>query len=257
MKKGSSKIDYESAKKMCDSGITRKQVAINIGANIQTFQKGMLARYGKAVNLNKECAFSQKQRELLFGSLLGDGYLNFRFKEGNVQCGIRFTEEHGERQLEYLTFKSSVFGDKINDFGISTRNRSDIRFKALEYKIHTLRTKANPALVEFYDLFYTGRKRSMPKDLSLLTPFALAVLYMDDGHKEPHGYMISMMSFERPDLIRFCEVLKNRYGIEANVIKSKRVYIPARSLKRFTFIIENYIIPCMRYKLHETTTPSV
>lgn len=251
------KIDYESAKKLCDSGLTRKDVAIKIGANIQTFQKGMLVRYGKAKTMNKEVEFTQKQKELLFGSLLGDGYLNFRFKENKIVCGIRFTEEHCEKQSEYIKFKSELLKDKLSKSGLTKRKRKDVRFKNQEFFIHTLRSKANPALNEFYELFYNGRKRKLPIDLTLLTPFALAILFMDDGHKEPHGYMISMMSFEREDIIRFSELLKSRYNLNSNVIKSKRLYIKADSIKRFNFIVEDYIIACMRYKLHDTITPSI
>jgi hypothetical protein len=248
-KHGNQKIDYDYVKKRHDSGETVAEIARDLGVNVNGVRVGMRKRFGKSRHGNMSSSFSNKQEEILFGSLLGDGYLNFRFKN-KIEGNIRFIEEHCEKQFEYLKYKSLILNDKLSKKGITIRDRVDFRFKKENYKIATLRTKANPDLKKFHSLFYEDLKKIVPKNLSLLTPLALAIWFMDDGTKETSGYSLSTNAFDRCDVLRLSEFLDKKYGIKSNVNAANKIYIKAISKNDFTCLIKEFIVETMAYKLH-------
>ena len=115
-----------------------------------------------------EISYNKNIREILFGSLLGDGSLELPSRGKNARFifsqSIKF-----EPYFLYLfsifkifclnTYRSYVYKDKRNG-----KNYITLSFK----------TRALPIFTEFYNLFYIDYVKTVPKDLSLLTPLALA-----------------------------------------------------------------------------------
>lgn len=244
-------LKYRKAKELYDSGMSQKEIAKLFNMKQNSLSIGMRQRFGlmpKGKRIKEE--ITQKQKELLFGSLLGDGFLNFKYKDEKVLGNFRFIEEHGEKQEEYLRYKGEILKNLLSKSGISCRERIDTRFKNPNYKIFTLRTRAILDLEDFYNMFYNKRKKIVPKDLTLLTPFALAIWFMDDGCDHFPGYKLSTNNFSKEEVIRLSKYLKNKYLLDTTINNKNEIYIKSNSARLFTSLIQEYVIDSMKYKLH-------
>ena len=95
--------------------------------------------------------------------------------------------------------------------------------------------------------YYSGKKR-IPDNLSLLTPLAIAIWFMDDGTKQ-FSYKIATDSFEKVDIQRLQEFLKMEWNIETTIQWDNGLYIRSKSKEEFKKLIEPYVIESMKYKL--------
>jgi recombination protein RecA len=116
--------------------------------------------------------FTQRQKDIALGSLLGDAYLR---PSGN-SCALSFA--HGEKQRAYLEWKLSEFENFV-----ATK-----QFYSHETNFHgnaptsSFSTISHPYLSELRALCYPGGEKHVSLEwLNLLSPLSLAVWYMDDG----------------------------------------------------------------------------
>jgi hypothetical protein len=187
---------------------------------------------------------------MLFGSLLGDGYLNFRFQDKKVQGNIRFCEEHCMEQNDYLKHKGVVLKNHLKS--VTNRTRYDKRFKKETYQMCTLRSAANPEFKMFYNMFYNEKTKIVPDDLSLLTPRAIAYWFMDDGGSTGGkwaSYKIHTNGFVKNDTIKLKKELQETYGIYTTIHKSGALYFLSKTKHDLNRLIKPYIVDSMKYKL--------
>ncbi len=111
---------------------------------------------------------SRQQEQLILGSLMGGGRLS---PNTRGRSGTRFRMGHGATQAAYLDWKVSLLGNIGCSRTTSAKGAVLADFTAL------------PELAELHDAVYFGDgKKHLSWDyLKELTPFALAVWYMDDG----------------------------------------------------------------------------
>ena len=74
-------------------------------------------------------------------------------------------------------------------------------------------------------------------------------MYMDDGYKTQCSYGIATNCFTIEELNKFRIFLLEKFNLETSIHKGNRLYILAKSAKRFTELISPYICNCMKYKL--------
>lgn len=120
------------------------------------------------------------QQQLLVGSLLGDGSLGMT-SEGSAH----YTEGHCTKQEGYLRWKADLLGPLVSSVFPTTKRVAGKEFHGWRFC-----TKSCPLLWPLYDAFYPApdRKRVFPADLpARMTPFVLAIWYMDDGSLLPDG----------------------------------------------------------------------
>lgn len=118
---------------------------------------------------------SDQTKEIIFGSLLGDGSLKIHKGYRNA----RFSFRHSESQFEYFLWKANNLNEissskKIflqkNDGGFSKKNKLRYQSKALE------------SLTEIFDLTTKHNKlRIRRKWLNQMTALSLAIWWLDDG----------------------------------------------------------------------------
>jgi len=108
-------------------------------------------------------------------------------------------------------------------------------------------------LNEFYLTFYEGKVKKVPKDLSLLTPLALAHWVMQDGSRgTSKGLYLCTDSFTHVDVQRLSQYLSNKYYIKCSIHKSGgnyRIYILAKSVDTVKNLILPFMHKTMSYKL--------
>jgi recombination protein RecA len=110
---------------------------------------------------------SDQQWQMVLGGLLGDANISPNRRGGR---GVRFRMGHGPKQVAYLDWKASMFGN-------IDQSRSVRRDGCVHVDLTPL-----PELSELHGVVYFGggTKHITEDYLKALTPLALAVWYMDD-----------------------------------------------------------------------------
>lgn len=210
--------------------------------NLQSMRSKAIEEYKKILIL------SSRQREILTGLLLGDGHLETQ----NGGRTYRLKVEQAVRKKEYVDWLFQEFrdfvrtelkekektrnGNQTKNVGFSTLSVGNFRFHAKQ--------------------FYQGRKKVVPKLIGkLLSPLALAVWYMDDGSQKSslhRARILNTQGFRKQEVEDLIRILDKKFNLQAKLRNQKdgyQIYIAAVSASRLKQIIEEYIVPCMRYKL--------
>lgn len=111
---------------------------------------------------------------------------------------------------------------------------------------------ANPALKEWYNLFYPNGKKVIPIELfDTFTEVSLAFMFMDDGSKTgKHAYEIATNCFSASDVTAFRQMLKSKFNLDTTMLGKNITYIKTNSQRLFEHLVSPYLCDCMRYKLH-------
>lgn len=237
-------IKVEQVEPLLRRGFSYQQIANELGVKKQSIgffcrrHFGKLEDKGKFVRNNSP--LTQIQKEVIFGSLLGDCNIH---KHRNTYEG---RINHSIKQLSYAEYMKSLLGGICSDIRFTSKSLNNKIYQQCSFDI-----KNNFALKELYDLFYYRGKKDIPIDLSLLTPRALAFWFMDDGSKSSkHSIEIATCSFSLDGLFRIQSFLKEKYNIETIIRKDFRLYICTESSTRFKNLILPYIHGSMLYKLN-------
>ena len=188
------------------------------------------AKQARKINL------TSPQRELVLGSLLGDGYLM------PTTSGYCFRVNHGLQQREYVDWKFNL----LSDFVRTPPKESG--------KCYYFRTITHSDFVQFRNFFYAGNRKIIPINLLYkeFTELSLAVWIMDDGAADGKQLRINTQSFTFSENEKLISFLRAKFGIEARLNEDKgcpRLRVSAATMERLKNLIKPYIIPNMLYKL--------
>jgi hypothetical protein len=225
----------------------------------------------------KNYQFTDKQLELVIGSMLGDAML-----EKVATCQSRFVENHSYIQKGWLDYKGKILepfsksAKTIKSMGRKRQANKIVYDFSKEYKGCKLRTMRHPIFTELEYKWYRRDKQGnyvlrkvgngmwrtkiLPNDLKL-TAFTLAVWYLDDGHnpadrKECH---ISTLAFTEEEVKFLVEQIMS-LGISdcCHAFKDTGFQIIIRKKSYINFLnLVSSAIPdmpaCMQYKLNPFT----
>ncbi|MDN5748438.1 MAG: intein-containing recombinase RecA [Pseudonocardia sp.] len=124
---------------------------------------------GDRVLLSQSYRLGPQQWQALLGGLMGDANLSPSRMRGSL--GTRFRMGHGAKQVEYLDWKASLFGNVGQSRRVNAKGAAFVDLTPL------------PELAELREAVYLGdgHKHLSWEYLKALTPLALAVWYCDDG----------------------------------------------------------------------------
>ncbi len=207
-------------------------------------------RSKKIESYKKGLRVSKEQKDIIVGTLLGDGHLE---KQGKGET-FRLKIKHSFHQKEYVDW----LYEKLSPFVLSppkTFHKKD------GYENYGFQTLSLRNFKFFRDQFYTKEgEKKIPKNIGkMLNPLSVAVWFMDNGSiksKKHRGYNIHSLCFSKKDSEILLGALKKRYGIEAKLhlqrkyVKDRwRIYIPGKYANKFEKIIFPHILPFFKYKL--------
>lgn len=200
---------------------------------------------------------NQLQKDLLIGSLLGDGNMQ-TYSKGKTW---RYRAIHQSKDIAYILYKYSILKDLCGSIPKESFT-FDSRTNKL-YSRYSFNTLTHPSLRFFANMFYkfdvkTQRwMKIIPRKIELfLTPRALAFFYMDDGslkwkdHSKATRLCTDNFAFE--DIKRFQRVLMSKYKIRTRLSKAKKGYrieINQENALLFYDIIKPYMHPSMTYRI--------
>lgn len=181
-------------------------------------------------------SLSRVQKQVILGSILGDGYMR---KKTNAHLQIT----HSYKQKEYVDWKYEILTDLVLTKPSSYRGNAD----RIGYRFFT---KSIPELTKFYDIFYKGKEKIVPKGI-VLTPITLAIWYMDDGNKSYRSCYFNTQKFSSKSQENLMDSL-SLIGINSRLNRDKkyfRIRITTESTKILFGMIKKFIIPSMLYKI--------
>jgi len=188
------------------------------------------------------------QKEYLLGALLGDDAL-FRKKEETYPS---LKVVHSAKQKDYVFWKYNIWEDIV----LSGVKKINVWVKNKKYSTFRFYTREHPAFLHFYNLFYkNGPKRLSREILNNLTPFSIAIWYMDDGTyiKSRGRSWIATNSFSYQEHLIIQEYFKEKWNLPTTVGTSDSgthyLKFNTGNTIKFLKIIEKYIIPCFNYKI--------
>jgi len=194
--------------------------------------------------------------EQFVGHILGDGSI-FKKKNGDVSFSFG---QSGKHQAYFDHTLNELREGLFLDINTSSRTFTDKRYPGVVYSSLHWKTKANPKLRPFADLFMLEGAKVIPACLHLaLTDRALAYWIMDDGSPVTRGGItLCTDHFSDIELDHAVNALQLNYGFDCTIHKKtgkngniyKRIYISRESFMAKRHLIAPYVIPSMLYKLH-------
>ena len=232
-------------------GLVNKGLEIKEISNTLNLSISCIATALKRFNLNipnprisKSIPISNRQYEILAGTLLGDSSL---ISKSN-KYGAYFSCSHCEKQFDYLEWKHKELESlhcSMYDY-----DNIDLRYNKI-YKQRKLRTLSSIELFEIKKQLYIDRIKIIPNYLlNFFSELSLAVMFMDDGTKLKNSILICTNCFTVDDLNLFNEFCYNKWNIKFNIHKNHTLYLPAIYYPKFKEIVLPHMHECMLYKLH-------
>lgn len=218
--------------------------------NGSTYVRADEIHQGDKIFIHHHC-YDDYVIQVVFGMLLGDSSIYYDKRSGSNN--IRIQTSQGEKQLDYLKMKQSLFGEQFfKIYKCKSGYCDNVVYKgclSADYNI-------SKAVLE--NCFINNKKTITPTMLKYITPLSLAIWYMDDGNLK-HKYdscspsiIISTCGFSKNENELLIDMLRNNFGIECNLRREKNkywsIYITTEGTKKFLKLITQYIPPCMRYK---------
>jgi hypothetical protein len=193
-------------------------------------------------------SLSKEQKSILFGIILGDGYLQ---KTGKKNARLRL--EHGENQKEYLLWKVKKLGRFFQGKPKYLERTHPISKRRYNYWRH--QSQSMPYLGKLRKIFYPNSKKTIPEDLEkYLTPLTLAVWYMDDGYyylRDRCSYLyLGNVTKEEAKIVT--RVLLKKFNIVTRVKQKKKgyaIYFSPKETQKLKNLIKGHILHQFNYKL--------
>ena len=196
-----------------------------------------------------ENKIDEKTKQILLGSLLGDGSIF-----SNSKRSAYYQEIHSIKQKDYLLWKYRNLGKFL---GLKSRTYKTFEKTQKKYygKIR-INSKSLPELLYYRKLFYPNGKKTVSNQiLDQINKLGLALWYCDDGNYHIIGKTVRIMtdgfSFEEQKLIK--NWFLKSWGISCKIIKRKTgsyyIQFDRKEADNFLKLIMNHVPLSMRYKL--------
>jgi len=192
-------------------------------------------------------SLSREQKSILFGIILGDGYLQ---KTGKKNARLRL--EHGGRQKEYLFWKVRKLGKLFQGNPKYLERIHPISKKKYSYWRH--QSQSTPYLGKIRKVFYPDGKKKIPENLEkYISPLMLAVWFMDDGYyysrdRCSYLYLGNVKIDEAKNVSR---VFLEKFNISTRVLRKKKgyaIYFSPGETKKLKSLIKGYTLLQFNYK---------
>jgi hypothetical protein len=185
-------------------------------------------------------SLSEVQREIIVGSLLGDGAMRCKT---NALLEIN----HSFDQRGYVDWKFQQLAPLV-------RTPPKVRKGNGRRLAYRFVTRSLPELTPYFRSFYgTGKKRVPELELR---PLVLAVWFMDDGCRSRSSVYLNTQQYDPESQALLLRLLRQQWGIEATLNRDKtyhRIRISVAGTRKLGCIIGPHLLPALRYKLPQVT----
>ncbi|MDP2641313.1 MAG: hypothetical protein Q8P39_02110 [Candidatus Yanofskybacteria bacterium] len=185
-------------------------------------------------------SLDKAQEELVLGSLLGDGSLEF-----NGYIGTRLQIKQSDEHQQYAQWTYTRLKQLCRTPIQQRRDTNQWYFS----------TRALKELTDWWRVFYRNGQKRVPENIAELgiTPLSLAVWYMDDGSldyraKSHHSVILHTDSFHSREVDILRSMLWDKFQISARRFQSscrgktyQKLYIGSEGRERFFKLVSPYV----------------
>src|SRR5450631_4314798 len=209
---------------------------------------------GDRVLANETARLSDQQWQVVLGGLMGDARLAPNLHDRH---GVRFRMGHGEKQVDYLDWKASLFGNIGQSRNANAKGAAFVDLSPL------------PELAELREVVFwgDGKKHLTDEYLKSLNPLALAVWFMDDGSFTEGSKGLQQRTDGGSGRVEFCveamseasrvrlgDYLHDVHGVDCKLsirgtAKKAVLTMTTAGSGRFLELVAPYVHPSMDYKL--------
>jgi len=207
----------------------------------------MCSAISREVGIIEVMELTKRQRDIIIGTILGDGYLETK---GDI---TRLQLKQSEEKKEYIFW---LYEELKNLCKSAPKQRTDNR----QWYVNT---RYFSELTLLRKKFYRNKIKFVPKniDISLQKPLSLAIWFMDDGTldwrvKDHYAYRLTTNCFSIEDNELLAAALKKNFNVDATtqttLIRGKRyprIHIGAKGRDRFRKLVEPLALGCFKHKL--------
>ena len=272
MLKGKINLSKEDFERMYLNGISLDEISSKTGTPREyvTYLREFYGIKRKGATylkrIREEQPLSQDTKNLLIGSVLGDGHI--------TPLGY-FSEKHSEKQVAYLEWKAGFLGAIMGAKAFDAETSFDKRSGSKIYSF-SVRTKAHSFLYELREKFYKRVNgewtKTIPKDFAcMLDARILSIWFMDDGSTDWHyrngdkatpgmraQCKLSTQSFSIRDQQIVVDALSKNFGIHASItpVSGKPhlrfLRFSTEDSAKLISIVKGFCIPSLLYKVDES-----
>ena len=228
---------------------TDQQIADVVGCVKQSVYR-LRKRYGikKIPGWSRHiCEPTQRQLDIIYGTLMGDGHLENRNTQRNSESNLQIT--HAIGQKSYVNWKYLDLGTLVQ-----TKPKESVRDGGGSVRFR-FRTFAHPFFSDLRKEFYPEARKIVTKYiLDKLSALSVAVWFMDDGTNLGQGstFRFSTCSFSDEEHERIIAFFSKKFDIRTLVsyydgYPILRVYKDDK--RQFVDLIKSHIPRCMQYKV--------
>jgi len=193
---------------------------------------------------------TKRQIEILLGTLLGDGRLQ---SQSNRSARLRI--EHSLKQKFYVLWKYQEFENIMESKPPEIMERRNPIFGKTYWYLHC-ESLNRTELKWFYNLFYRGKRKVIPKELKdlLKSRLSLAVWYMDDGYyyrKDKNAY-IYLSNYSKKEFQLLQKILRKNFDLDTHLYRKKKgycFYFPVKETEKLIKLVKPYILKGFKYKI--------
>jgi hypothetical protein len=185
-------------------------------------------------------SLSEVQRQIIVGSLLGDGTMRCKT---NALLEIN----HSSHQRSYVDWKYGHLAELVRTPPRARRGNG----RRIAYRFVT---RSLPELTPYFALFYGSGKKRIPE--VELTPLTLAVWLMDDGSVSRNAVYLNTQQYDEASQRKLLRLLHKQWGIEAALNRDKcyyRIRVSVDGTRRLGSLVDPYLLPELKYKLPQVT----
>lgn len=197
---------------------------------------------------NESVLITQRQKDIIIGSILGDGHLD-KSPESETRLQLKQSSE----KKEYIFW---LYEELRGLCRSSPKQRKD-------NKQWYFASRYLPELTQLRKSFYPSGRKTVPKNIAdfLKNTISLAVWFMDDGtldwrEKDHYAFRVTTNCFSIEENELLVKALRDNFAIEATaqttLIRGKRyprIHIGADGRDRFLKLIQPFVLDCFRHKL--------
>lgn len=160
------------------------------------------------------------QKDLLIGSLLGDGHIDRR------ETQPIFIVSHAENQKDYLYWKYNIMKDFLNTPPTYYKESMHSFGTDKEYLCQPQYRMSS----RIHDCFIPYREMSKHDLISQLNEFSLSVFALDDGYRGESNWEICLADIPLEDRYYFVDIMKSRFGLDGFVENYDNRYMKFTSI---------------------------
>ena len=209
--------DYDWCyQKFVEEGLNQNQMAKEANCSKRVVEKWLVEKHRLTNDFRRfKKQLSEKQKDLIIGSLLGDGHIDKR------ESLPIFIVSHANNQKEYLYYKYDILKDLCNKEPSVIKER--IEYFNSTQKSYQCQSQYR-VCTRTYNCLEQYRNYSNIELINLLNEYSLAIWMLDDGHRS-NLWSLCVARFSNEEIIHTIDTLNSKLGIEAYQKNCDKRYI--------------------------------